>query len=126
MNKILHFCSLFVFFVMLSACHNYYYPKRYYYTIMLYPEIVACEGWMGYMEKCMQIKVLSSTNPRMAQEGKWDFLYNSIEGFKPEKGYIYQLYVKDTDLSKYPVVTDRFGQYWTLVKMIHKEKINQN
>ncbi|WP_282023889.1 DUF4377 domain-containing protein [Commensalibacter papalotli (ex Botero et al. 2024)] len=93
---------------------------------MLSPEIVPCEGWMGLMEKCMQIKKLNSTNPSEPQEAKWDFLYISIEGFKREKGYRYQLYVKDTDLSKHPVVTDRFGQYWTLVKIIHKEKIDQN
>ncbi|CAI3922558.1 DUF4377 domain-containing protein [Commensalibacter communis] len=105
-------------FMMLSACRNYYHPK--YYTILLSQEIVPCRGWMGMMEKCMQVKDLSNKDQKKSE---WEFLYNPIKGFIPEKGYIYQLYVKDTDRGR-QIPTDSVGQYWTLVKIIHRQKMD--
>lgn len=119
MSKLFQFLLLCFLFVMLSACHNSDHLN--YYQIMLSPKLVPCKGWMGMMEKCMQIKYLDSKNQT---EPKWEFLYNSIKGFAPQKGYIYKLYVKDRDFSKEPVFTDHFGQYWTLVKIIDQQKIN--
>lgn len=119
MGKLFQFSLLCLLFVMLGACHNSY-PINYY-QIMLSPELVPCKGWMGMTEQCMKIKYLDSKNQT---EPKWEFLFNVIKGFAPQKGYIYKLYVKDRDFSKEPVFTDHFGQYFTLVKIIDQQKID--
>ncbi|WP_109098834.1 DUF4377 domain-containing protein [Aquimarina sp. AU58] len=97
------FFSLLSIVILFSSCQE---TKR----VFIANTLVDCVG-VG-PQKCMLYK----ENPT----DKWTYFYDTIEGFKYEDGYNYQIEVAITKIENPPA--DGSSLHYTLVKIISKEK----
>ena len=84
--------------------------------IILGPKKVTCDAEIMQKE-CYQVKWTED-------QDDWEYIYNEIEGFTYEPGYVYKLFVSKKVIDNPP--TDASSLQFSLIRVLEKEAVCKN